>query len=237
MTQRDASTPPAVLPVSRTKAEAKRFYDRISRIYGWVTGAFERKHGEYALELLSIADGETALEIGTGSGHCFEQMVRLVGEGGSCHGVDTSTGMLDVTRDRLRRSGLASGAGLCCADAARLPFLDVSFDAILIAFTLELFDTPEIPQVLQECMRVLKPGGRIAIVSLSREGKATAAVRLYEWAHRKWPQVADCRPIYAERSMTACGYVVASKSRARMAALPLEIVLAKKPDSTASRQF
>ena len=237
MTQRDASTPPAVLPVSRTKAEARRFYDRISRIYGWMTGAFERKHGEYALELLSIADGETALEIGTGSGHCFEQMVRLAGERGSCHGVDTSTGMLDVTRDRLRRSGLASAAGLCCADAALLPFRDVSFDAILIAFTLELFDTPEIPQVLQECMRVLKPGGRIAIVSLSREGKATAAVRLYEWAHRKWPQFADCRPIYAERSMTACGYVVASKSRARMAALPLEIVLAKKPDSTASRQF
>jgi len=59
MTQHDTSAPSAVLPVSRTKAEAKRFYDRISRIYGWMTGAFERKHGEKALELLSITDGET----------------------------------------------------------------------------------------------------------------------------------------------------------------------------------
>ena len=235
MTQHDTSAPSAVLPVSRTKAEAKRFYDRISRIYGWMTGAFERKHGEKALELLSITGGETTLEIGTGSGHCFERMARLVGDGGGCCGVDISTGMLKMTRDRLLRSGLADGAGLCCADAVRLPFQDASFDAILMAFTLELFDTPEIPQVLEETRRVLKPGGRIAVVSLSKEGKASTAMRWYEWAHRKWPRYADCRPICVERSMTACGYAVRSRARARMAGLPLDTVLAIKPDSTALR--
>lgn len=235
MTQLDASAPPAVLPVSRTKAEAKRFYDRISRIYGWMSGAFERKHGEKALELLAITDGERVLEIGTGSGHCFERMARLVGDKGGCCGADISTGMLKVTRDRLQISGLATGSGLCCADAGRLPFPDNSFDAILMAFTLELFDTPEIPQVIKETMRVLKPGGRIAVVSLSKEGKPSTAMRLYEWAHRKWPQYADCRPIYAERSMTACGYVVDSRREARMTGLPVETVLAVKPNSTALR--
>jgi len=224
-----------VLPVSRTKAEAKRFYDRISRIYGWMTGAFERKHGEKALELLAITAGETVLEIGTGSGHCFERMARLVGDKGGCCGADISTGMLKVTRDRLLRSGLAAGSGLCCADAGRLPFPDNSFDAILMAFTLELFDTPEIPQVIKETIRVLKPGGRIAVVSLSKEGKASTAMRLYEWAHRKWPRYADCRPIYVERSIADCGYVVASRRRSRMAGLPLDTVLATKPGSTALR--
>jgi ubiquinone/menaquinone biosynthesis C-methylase UbiE len=233
--QENTSASKAILPVPRTKAEARRFYDRVSRIYGWMTGAFERKHGEKALELLSIRDGETVLEIGTGSGHCFEQMARLVGDKGGCCGIDISTGMLEVTKNRLLRSGLADGAGLCCADAAQLPFQDNSCDAILMAFTLELFDTPEIPQVLSETMRVLKPGGRIAVVSLSKEGEASTAMRLYEWAHRKWPRYADCRPIYVERSMTGCGYVVASRRRASMAGLPLEIVLANKPDSTALR--
>jgi ubiquinone/menaquinone biosynthesis C-methylase UbiE len=237
MTQHDASSPPAVLPVSRSKAQAQRFYDRISRIYGWMTFAFERKHGENALELLSIREGDTALEIGAGSGHCLRRMAGLVREGGRCYGVDISAGMLAVTRHRMLRTGLEARVGLCCADAVRLPLRDESVDAILMAFTLELFDTPEIPQVLQESMRVLKPGGRIAVASLSREGKATMAIRLYEWAHRKWPQFADCRPIYAERSMTSCSYDIASKNRARMATLPLEIVLAKKPVSTASRQF
>jgi ubiquinone/menaquinone biosynthesis C-methylase UbiE len=233
MIRHNASDPPAVLPVSRTKAEAKRFYDRISRVYGWMTGAFERKHGEKALEMLSIQEGEIVLEIGPGSGHCYARIAGLVGDGGDCCGVDISAGMLDVTRNRLLRSGLVHRAGLCCADAARLPFSDNSFDAILMTFTLELFDTPEIPQVVQETMRVLKPGGRIAVVSLSKEGKPSMAIRVYEWAHRKWPQLADCRPIYAERSVTRGGYVVASTSKAKMAGLPLETILAIKPDSTA----
>jgi demethylmenaquinone methyltransferase/2-methoxy-6-polyprenyl-1,4-benzoquinol methylase len=106
-------------------------------------------------------------------------MAGLVGDGGSCCGVDISTGMLKMTRDRLLRSGLTAGAGLYCADAVLLPFRDYSFDAILMAFTLELFDTPEIPQVLKETMRVLKPGGRIAVVSLSKEGESSSAMRLY----------------------------------------------------------
>jgi ubiquinone/menaquinone biosynthesis C-methylase UbiE len=57
-----------VLPVPRTKEEAKRFYDRISRAYDYFTGAFERKHAERALECLSINEGEAVLEIGFGSG-------------------------------------------------------------------------------------------------------------------------------------------------------------------------
>jgi ubiquinone/menaquinone biosynthesis C-methylase UbiE len=232
MIHHNASDPPAVLPVPRTKAEAKRFYDRISRVYGWMTGAFERKHGEKALEMLSIQEGENVLEIGPGSGHCFRRIAGLVGDAGRCCGLDISGGMLEATRNRLQRSGLVGRAGLCCADASRLPFSDSSFDAILMAFTLELFDTPEIPQVLQEAMRVLKPGGRIAVVSLSKEGNPSMAIRVYEWAHRKWPQLADCRPIYAVRSMTVGGYVLAGRSKARMAGLPLETILAIKPGST-----
>ncbi len=236
MTEHDASAPPAVLPVLRTKAQTQRFYDRISRIYGWMTVAFERRHGEKALELLSIREGEIILEIGPGSGHCLRRIAGLVGEGGNGCGIDISAGMLKVTRNKLLRSGMAARAGLCCADAVRLPLRDGSFDAILMVFTLELFDTLEIPQVLQESMRVLKPGGRITVASLSREGKKTTAMRLYEWVHRKWPQIADCRPIYAERSMKSCGYIVASGTRAQMAGLPLEIVSATKPDSRTPRQ-
>jgi demethylmenaquinone methyltransferase/2-methoxy-6-polyprenyl-1,4-benzoquinol methylase len=102
-----------------------------------------------------------------------------------------------------------------------------------MAFTLELFDTPEIPQVLQETMRVLQPRGRIAIVSLSKEGEATTMMSLYEWAHRKWPRYADCRPICVGRSVTGCGYVIAIRGKASMAGLPVETILAVKPASTA----
>jgi ubiquinone/menaquinone biosynthesis C-methylase UbiE len=142
--------------------------------------------------------------------------------------------MLEVTRNKLHGSGLASRAEVCCADAAKLPLSDNSFDAILMAFTLELFDTPEITAVLEETKRVLKPAGRIAVVSLSKEGKASIATRLYEWAHRRWPRYADCRPIYVKRSLADCGYVVSSKKSTRMAALSIETFVALKLEPEAA---
>jgi hypothetical protein len=45
--------------------------------------------------------------------------------------------------------------------SASLPYADRSFSALFICFTLELFDMPEILQVLGECNRMLKPGGRL----------------------------------------------------------------------------
>jgi demethylmenaquinone methyltransferase/2-methoxy-6-polyprenyl-1,4-benzoquinol methylase len=61
---------------------------------------------------------------------------------------------------------------------------------------------------------------------MSREDGETTMVRIYEWVHRRWPKYADCRPIYVERSLIDAGYRVQHKSKAFMARLPLEIVVA-----------
>jgi hypothetical protein len=58
-------------------------------------------------------------------------------------------------------------------------------------------------------------------------------MRLHEWAHRKWPRYADCRPIYVEKSMTGCAYAAAERRKASIAGLPVETILAVKPDPTA----
>ena len=73
-------------------------------------------------------------------------------------------------------------------------------DGIFMCFTLELFDTPDIPKLLAECKRVLRTGGRIVIVAVSKEGKEGKeglVIQAFEWTHRHFPNLMDCRPIYA----------------------------------------
>jgi len=135
--------------------------------------------------------------------------------------------MLAETQIRVARSGLGARISLLCGDGASLPVKSASVDLLLMSFTLELFDTPEIPQVLAECQRVLHPGGRMCVVSLSRE-PLNWPVRLYEWFHEHWPSAVDCRPIYARQALEQAGFDIVQVRRDVMWGLPVEIVLAKR---------
>lgn len=218
----------SILPVGRTKKEAKQFYDRISKFYDFLTGKFEQRYAEKALDSLSIEEGETVLEIGIGTGHCLKRIAEATGETGKAHGIDISSSMLEVTKRRLNEAGQTGNVELCCADAGSLPYCDGIFDAVFMSFTLELFDTPEIPKILYEIKRVMKLTGRLGVVSMSKENGHSISVRLYEWAHKKWPKYIDCRPIYLEQSLREAGYETRSKEKKKLFGLPLEIAVALK---------
>jgi ubiquinone/menaquinone biosynthesis C-methylase UbiE len=226
MKQENGSEPPEILRVLRSKEEAKQFYDRVSRVYDYFIGIFERKYAEIALRFLAVKEGETVLEIGFGSGRCLRRIAESVGKTGKVYGIDISSGMLEVTTRRLEKAGVIDRVELCCGDAASLPYGDNVFDAVFMSYTLELFDTPEVPKVLREVKRVLKEKGRLAVVSLSKENGESRALRLYERVHRKWPKYVDCRPIYLEQSLKDAGYKIRKKERLKLLRLlPLEIVV------------
>jgi len=227
MKEENGSKPPEILPVLRSRKEAKQFYDRVSQVYDYSIGTFERKYAETALRFLSIEEGETVLEIGFGSGRCLKRIAESVGKMGKVYRIDISSGMLEVTARRLEKARVIDRVELCCGDAARLPYQDNTFDAIFRSYTLELFDTPEVPKVLKEVKRVLKESGRLGVVSISRENGESKALRLYEWVHQKWPKYVDCRPIYLEQSLRDAGYKIRKKEKLRLLRLlPLEIVVA-----------
>ncbi len=100
MKEKGESKTTDILPVPRSKDEAKRFYDHISRFYDCFTGVFERKYAERALKRLCIEEGETVLEVGFGTGHCLKRMAELVGKTGKVYGIDISPGMLEITRNK-----------------------------------------------------------------------------------------------------------------------------------------
>lgn len=215
-----------ILSVHRTKREAKQFYDRISVFYDYLTGTFERKYAKKTLDHLCIVKGETILEIGFGTGHCLKRILEDVNQKGNAYGVDISLGMIEVTKRSIKKAGLIDRVDLCCGDAMSLPYNDSVFDAVFMSFTLELFDSPEIPKVLYEIKRILKPGGRLGIVSMSKENGESILLKLYELVHSKWPKYFDCRPIYVEKSLKNAGYKMKIREKIRFFGLNMEVVVA-----------
>ena len=201
-------------------------YDRMSRFYDLFAGTSERRFTGVGLQMLAAQAGENVLEIGFGTGHSLVALAQAVGGFGKVTGIDISKGMLRVTQSRLNQSGLAEQIDLRLGDAASLPFNSAGFEAVFMSFTLELFDLPEIPIVLKECRRVLRPGGRIGVVALAKKDKA--AVRIYEWAHAKFPDFIDCRPIYVHFVLEKAGFHISERAERIMWGLPVQIMVAQK---------
>ena len=215
--------------VRRSKAEAKTAYDRMSRWYDVLAGSGERQFVRLGLEKLATTEGQVVLEIGFGTGHALVVLAQAVGDSGKVYGIDISEGMLNVAREKLKAAGLAERVELRLGDAAQLPFQDRFFEGIFMSFTLELFDTPEIPVVLAECRRVLRSGGRLALVAMSKKGAGSLTLRLYEWVHEKLPQYVDCRPIFVRKALEEAGFQVIDSESRSMWGLPVEIMVAKDP--------
>jgi demethylmenaquinone methyltransferase/2-methoxy-6-polyprenyl-1,4-benzoquinol methylase len=215
--------------VTRSKSAAQASYNRLSSWYDALAGSSEKKYRDLGLRKLNAQPGERILELGFGTGHCLVALAQAVGPTGAVHGLDLSDGMLKIAQERLRAAGLESRVTLQQGDAAQLSFEPGTFDGVFTSFTLELFDTPEIPLVLAQCWRVLRPGGRLCLVSMVRPARPGLAVNLYEWFHERMPNYVDCRPIFAQDSLKAAGFIIQEADALIMWGLPVEIILALKP--------
>jgi ubiquinone/menaquinone biosynthesis C-methylase UbiE len=214
--------------VLRSKEETRASYNRISKWYDMLAGPAERKCIDAGLKKLNVKEGEMVLEIGFGTGRGILALAKSVGDSGKVFGIDISNRMCDITKSRVYKARLSERVELKCADAVKLSFESDFFDAIFMSFTLELFDTPEIPTVLQECQRILKRDGRLCVVAMSKKKKASLIMRLYEWAHKKLPKYVDCRPIYVRKSLEDTGFQILDVTEMPLWGLSVEIVLAKK---------
>lgn len=214
---------PGILRVFQTKDQTRAFYNKISKAYDLLADRSEAPVRRAGLDLLKIRPGEQILEIGCGTGHSLVWLAQAVGPEGTVYGLDLSEQMLKRTRENLVKANMLKRTRLRRGDATLLPYRDELLDAVFMSFTLELFDTPEIPKVLQECNRVLRTGGRMVVVGMSKEGGSDPLTGVFEWAHKHFPNFIDCRPIYVRAALEQAGFRIA-RALAKHMWIPVEVV-------------
>jgi demethylmenaquinone methyltransferase / 2-methoxy-6-polyprenyl-1,4-benzoquinol methylase len=136
-------------------------YDLLNRINslgmdkGWrrrTIAALDPKPGQRFLDL-ATGTADLAMELAERHPDC------------SVEGLDPSTNMLDVGREKVAREGWEERVRLVEGDAQALDYPDQSFDGVMMAFGIR--NVPDREAALREMVRVLKPGGRAAILELS----------------------------------------------------------------------
>ena len=113
---------------------------------------------QHPVEWLNIPPGGIALDVGAGPGSVTPSLARAAGPDGLALGVDISGPMLA----RAVRAEAGPQVGFLRADAQRLPLRDQTVDAVVSIAALQLIPDPT--AALSEIARVLRPGGRLALM-------------------------------------------------------------------------
>jgi demethylmenaquinone methyltransferase / 2-methoxy-6-polyprenyl-1,4-benzoquinol methylase len=131
-------------------------YDRTEGIIGFGTGSRYR-YG--ALLRAGLQPGMQVLDVGVGTGLVARRAAQIVGNPALVTGVDPSPGMLANAR-------LPPGVKLVEGRAEDIPFPDESFDFVSMGYALRHIS--DLSVAFREFRRVLKPGGRLCILEITR---------------------------------------------------------------------
>jgi ubiquinone/menaquinone biosynthesis C-methylase UbiE len=119
---------------------------------------------EMMLEVASVQPGSRVLDVAAGTGEQTLMAARRVGPSGCVIAADVSASMLNVAAEVARKEGLTN-VETRIADAENLAFDADSFDAVICRIALMLFPNPA--KALTEMRRVVKPGGKVAVIVFS----------------------------------------------------------------------
>ncbi|HIW31817.1 MAG TPA: demethylmenaquinone methyltransferase [Candidatus Paenibacillus intestinavium] len=117
------------------------------------------------MKIMNMQRGQTALDLCCGTCDWTIDLAKA-SESGHITGLDFSEQMLAVGRQKVAEAGLGQQITLVQGNAMELPFEDHSFDYVTIGFGLR--NVPDYEQVVAEMLRVVKPGGQIVCLEMSK---------------------------------------------------------------------
>ena len=163
--------------------QTARHYDRIDRVMSFGTGARYRRD---ALVRAGLTPGNRVLDVAIGTGLVARAAMEILGNDGEITGIDLSMGMLAEARKALP-IGLVQGL------AEGLPFADNSVDFVTMGYALR--HVADLETTFGEYRRVLKPGGTLLILELSRPAGNTTVYRMTRfYMQRVVPLIARLGP-------------------------------------------
>ena len=183
-------------------------WERLSRHYdrqGWL----ERRPIRRLLALTDLGEGERLLDVATGTGAVLRVLAGSSIRPHEAIGIDASPRML------ARVPSLPAGWSLLRADVRQLPFEGGMFDVVTASYLLHVLAEPDREAALRECRRVLRPGGRLAVL--------TPAIP--PWPGARW--LARALDRLAVGDLDRFGGLKALDPRAALAAAGFEIVTAR----------
>ena len=194
---------PEILERKFSSEEVEKDYSRVAWMYDVWSEFTESKAVNRSIVLADIRDGESILEVAVGTGIAFKKIVERNKHGGN-EGIDISQAMLSRTIRRMKKCDINAYHSQL-GNAYGLPFGDSQFDLLVNSYMLDLLPESDFISILNEFNRVLKPQGRVVIVSMAYGQRWYN--HFWNWVARHYRSLlTNCRPVSIENYMKAAGF-------------------------------
>jgi demethylmenaquinone methyltransferase/2-methoxy-6-polyprenyl-1,4-benzoquinol methylase len=176
-------------------------YDLLNHL---LSAGIDRRWRARAIRSLQLTGGERVLDLCTGTADLAIAAATAQPAAARVVGIDFAGAMLRVGRDKLRRQQLDDRISLVRGDATRIPVASRSVDAVTIAFGIR--NVEQIAVACTEMRRVLKPGGRLAILEFAVPTTPGLSTVYLWYLHNVLPRIGRA----VSRHHAAYGYLPAS---------------------------
>ena len=221
----------AAIQASASTEDVRRGYDFRSYFYPWVISPFLEKTKRMASHRAEILPHHRVLEVAIGPGNTLRKIAPLLSRDNVLHGVDLSPKMVQAAQKHLNDAGYRNH-DLRVADARQLPYPNEMFDVVLNSYMLDILPLEDIGTVMSEFFRVLKPGGQLVLVNVSKEHEhqRTWRERIYTMLPPSWvPFVhGGSRPVFNEGWVRSTGFTQVQREFVHHI-VPSEIITARRP--------
>jgi ubiquinone/menaquinone biosynthesis C-methylase UbiE len=214
-----------ILDAGIEKEKVSEVYRKMAPVYDFFSELAESRAHSRGLELAAIRNGDSVLEVAVGTGTLFEMILKINPDGRN-EGIDITPEMLSRAEVKANRTGIRNYR-LRIGDAYAIDFLDNTFDVLIANYMFDMLPEGDFHIVLKEFMRVLRPGGRLVITSM------TKGLHWYnnwgELIYRMNPEwFGGCRGVLLLPHLETAGFVNAQREYISELTFPSEVVYGEK---------